>query len=203
MYTYVCVVWTCACMCGCLWGPEEELDLLEVELQAVMSWPTWALWTKLRSTVRALHHSLSRLSLQLLFYLELCASVHAVHTYRSEDNFFLKICLYFYYLYLLMCLCECVHMGVHRVKKRMSYLLELGFPGVFELSNVLSIAGLEDREACSPNHWAIALAWWKTSGRQLSPSSMYSRVWSQMLRLAWRVLLSMEHPPELCWLGMM
>lgn len=45
-----------------------------------------------------------------------------------------------------------MHMGVHRVKKRMSDLLELGFPGVFELSNVLSIAGLEDREACSPNH---------------------------------------------------
>lgn len=43
-------------------------------------------------------------------------------------------------------------MGVYGVKKRMSELLELGFTGVFELSNVLSIAGLEDREAYTPNH---------------------------------------------------
>lgn len=157
-----------------------------------------------RRGIRSPGGGLSRLSLQPLFYLVLCASVHAVHTYRSEDNFFFKdLFIFLLFIFTYVSVWVFVHMGVHRVKKRMSDLLELGFPGVFELSNVLSIAGLEDRETCSPNHWAIALAWWKTSGRQLSLSSMYSRVWSQMLRLAWRVLLSMEHPPELFWLGMM
>lgn len=132
-----------------------------------------------------------------------CQCACRAHIQIWGQLFFKDLFIFLLFIFTYVSVWVFVHMGVHRVKKRMSDRLELGFPGVFELSNVLSIAGLEDREACSPNHWAIALAWWKTSGRQLSPSSMYSRVWSQMLRLAWRVLLSMEHPPELCWLGMM
>ena len=58
---YVCV---CVCMCACvhcgkggpmsavLWRPEEVVNLLELELQTVVSLPTWVLRMKLRYSVR-------------------------------------------------------------------------------------------------------------------------------------------------------
>lgn len=48
---YMCVcLWVCSHMCRCPWSPEEgDSQFLELELQEVVSQPTWALETELGS----------------------------------------------------------------------------------------------------------------------------------------------------------
>lgn len=45
---FVCM-YVCAHECRCLWSLAEGVRLLELELRAVVSHPTWMLGTELRS----------------------------------------------------------------------------------------------------------------------------------------------------------
>lgn len=81
------------------------------------------------------------------------AGVHAMAHIQIRGQLFFKRFVYIFiiYIYIFVCVRICAH-GCLQSQEEDVRTFGTRVHRCFELSNVLSIAGLEDREECTPNH---------------------------------------------------